>query len=224
MVFQDDKFISDLEQKLDNNQFDFVKDFHYQDISPTVILTLEFYDGTELKVEITKLRDGHWICEYCGNISSHYEKVCSECNNINKINKHDPLKEEKEIELISKDKIKLLEFEREILRLLEIKDQISELRQIKKKARTFMESNRETPHMNLYYINLKKKLLIFLQSDNAYNKTHQKPLRIEKLKKNNFIFKILNKKPEILKEHNLIYLRDLNYQRDIILNLENNKK
>jgi len=217
--YQDDKFISDLEQKLGNNQFDFIKNFHYQDISPTVILDLEFYDGTELKIEITKLRDGYWICEYCGKTSSYYEKICSECNNINKKSKYDPSKEEKEIEMISKEKIKLLEFEQEILKLLTIKDQINKLKKIKAKVRNFMESNRETPHINLYYINLKKRLLIFLQSDNAYSKTHQKPLRIEKLKRNNFIYKILDEKPEILKEYNsIIYLRDPNYERDIILN------
>ena len=190
-----------------------------------VILNLEFYDGTELKIEMTKLRDGYWICEHCGNIFSFYSKICSECNNINKIRKYDPLKEEKEIEMIYKDKIKLIEFEQEILKLLAIKDQINESKKIKRKVRSFMESNRETSSMNFYYINLKKKLLIFLQSDNAYSETSQKPLRIEKLKETNFVYKILEKKPEIIENNKyLVYLREKDYERDIILNLKDYKK
>ena len=223
--YHDDKFISELEQKLGNNKFDFVKEFHYQDISPMVILNIEFYDGTELKIEMTKLRDGYWICEHCGNIFSFYSKICSECNNINKIRKYDPLKEEKEIEMIYKDKIKLIEFEQEILKLLAIKDQINESKKIKRKVRSFMESNRETSSMNFYYINLKKKLLIFLQSDNAYSETSQKPLRIEKLKETNFVYKILEKKPEIIENNKyLVYLREKDHERDIILNLKDYKK
>jgi hypothetical protein len=124
--------------------------------------------------------------------------------------------------MVLRNSINPLEFEQEILELLSIKDQINELKKIKKRVRVFMESNRESPHINLYYINLKKELLIFLQSDNAYSKDHRKPLRIEKLKKNSFIYKILNNQPEILTESKgIIYLRDQNYGRDIILNLNN---